>query len=51
MKKKPKPPLTIQFDKELSLKLDQATIDAERGKISGIIRKRYYEWLIFGGRP
>ena len=30
---------------------DQATIDAEKGKASGKIRKRWLEWLIFGGRP
>lgn len=51
MKKKTKKPRVIPFNKELSYKLDQATIDAESGKASGKIRKRYIEWLIFGGRP
>lgn len=41
---------TIPFDPKLSAELDRATIAAERGKASGKIRKRWLEWLIFGGR-
>lgn len=51
MKKKPRQPRTIPFDAKLSAQLDRATVNAERGQASGKIRKRWYEWLIFGGRP
>lgn len=42
---------TIPFDPKLSAELDRATLDAERGKARGKIRKRHIEWLIFGGKP
>ena len=48
MKKKPR---TIPFNEKVSLQLDRATVDAESGKASGKIRKRWLEWLIFGGKP
>lgn len=41
---------TIPFDPKLSAELDRATLDAERGKPSGVVRKRWMEWLIFGGK-
>lgn len=42
--KKPKP-----FDRKLSLRLDDATVKAERGNEAGKLRKRILERLIFGG--
>jgi len=49
MKKQPKKRV-IPFDPKLSAELDRATLDAENGKPSGVVRKRWLEWLIFGGR-
>jgi hypothetical protein len=45
VKKKSRP-----FNKKLSLKLDRATIATERGSLWGRLKKRLYEWWIFGGK-
>lgn len=41
---------TIPFNKKLSLKLDRATVEAEHGSLWGRLKKRFYEWWIFGGK-
>jgi len=43
--KKPRP-----FNKKLSIRLDRATIETERGSLWGRLKKRFYEWWIFGGK-
>jgi len=45
--KKKKP---IPFDPKLSLALDRAIEQMEQGKKVGTMKKRYIEWLIFGGK-
>lgn len=40
---------TRPFNKKLSLKLDRATVETERGSFWGKLKKRFYEWWIFGG--
>jgi len=45
-KKKPRP-----FNKKLSLKLDRATVESERGSLWGRMKKRLLEWWIFRGKP
>ena len=47
MKPKKKP---IPFDRKLSLALDRAIEQKEQGKTVGAMKKRYIEWLIFGGK-
>lgn len=38
------------FNKKLSLRLDRAVVASERGSLWGKLKKRFYEWWIFGGK-
>lgn len=42
---------TRPFNRKLSLKLDRATVESERGSLWGRMKKRLLEWWIFGGKP